>query len=235
MSDFKQVPQIDESQASKYETHNEAVRILRILAQAGVISRTLTAPPGGEADGDLYIPAAPATGTWAGHENHLAFYSGSAYVFLVPDQGWCAYVQAEDAFVYWNGAAWVITSGGSGAPTGANPVVFAVMFDSGATPGKPPAGAVYDIVAPFAFTIPATLSHTKHKCKDNPTAQVVLSLAKNGGAAFGTITIAIDGTVTLAAATDTAFVEGDVLSISGFPAPQDATWDGVYLGIYGMR
>lgn len=235
MSDFKQVPQIDESQASKYETHNEAVRILRILAQAGVISRTLTAPPGGETDGDLYIPAAPATGTWAGHENHLAFYSGSAYVFLVPDQGWCAYVQAEDAFVYWNGAAWVITSGGSGAPTVANPVCFAIVGDAGGTPWKPPAGAVYQFVAQFAFTIPAGLAHTKHKCKDNPTAQVALSLSKNGGAAFGTITIAVDGTVTLAAASDTAFAENDILSVSGFPDPQDATWDGIGLFVYGTR
>jgi len=47
---------------------------------SNVISADLTAPPGGESDGDTYIPAATATGAWAGLENHLLEYSGGSWL-----------------------------------------------------------------------------------------------------------------------------------------------------------
>jgi hypothetical protein len=66
-----------------------------------VIDRDLTAPPGGESVGDIYIPAATATGDWAGEEGNLAIYwqdpdEGSAsWHFVTPKRGLLAYVVDE--------------------------------------------------------------------------------------------------------------------------------------------
>lgn len=103
---FLQIDEISESQASKYVTHNAAIRKLRILSQLVVKDRHLTAPPGSPVDGDTYIPASVATGAWAGYENYIVFYSGTAWVTLAPAEGWLAYLQDENAFVFYNGSAW---------------------------------------------------------------------------------------------------------------------------------
>ncbi len=44
-----------------------------------ILDRTLTAPPGGEAEGDVYIPAATATGAWAGLEGKLLAWLNGAW------------------------------------------------------------------------------------------------------------------------------------------------------------
>lgn len=103
---FLQIDEIVESQASKYATHNAAIRKLRILSQLIVKDRDLKTPPGSPTDGDVYIPAATATGAWAGHENKIVFYSGTAWVILTPTRGWLAYISDEDVFVYYNGTIW---------------------------------------------------------------------------------------------------------------------------------
>lgn len=42
-----------------------------------ILDKDLTGPPGSPADGDKYIPAATATGDWAGLEDkHVAYHSG---------------------------------------------------------------------------------------------------------------------------------------------------------------
>ncbi len=70
--------------------------------------RTLTAPPGSPAAGDAYIPAATATGAWAGKENQIAIWSGSAWVFYPAATGWLAVATAEGT----NGKLIVKVSGG---------------------------------------------------------------------------------------------------------------------------
>ena len=85
-----------EAQAQPHATVNEDLRILEALSQLIVIDRDLTAPPGSPADGDCYIPASGATGLWAAHENDIAIYVGSAWVFRQPRNGWRAYVEDED-------------------------------------------------------------------------------------------------------------------------------------------
>ncbi len=60
-----------------------------------VLDRTLTAPPGSPATGAAYIPAASATGAWAGKENQIAIWSGSAWVFYPATTGWLAVVTSE--------------------------------------------------------------------------------------------------------------------------------------------
>lgn len=78
------------------------------LTQLSVIDRNLTAPPGGEADGDTYIPAAAATGEWAGHEDDIAVWddTAGAYVFYTPRTGWVAFIEDEVKLSAFYGAAW---------------------------------------------------------------------------------------------------------------------------------
>ncbi len=116
------LPYIDANQAQKHVTHNEAVRLLDALVQMSVKSRTLTAPPGSPADGDRYIVAAGATGAWATWDLNIAYYVDGAWMKLVPQQGWLAWIEAEAAHLRWDGTAWGgLSSSGSvawGAITG---------------------------------------------------------------------------------------------------------------------
>jgi Protein of unknown function (DUF2793) len=108
------LPYIDANQAQKHVTHNEGVRLLDALVQMAVISRTLTAPPGSPVDGDRYIVAAGATATWAGWDLNIAYYVDGAWMKLVPQLGWLAWIVAEAGHVRWDGTAWGgLTSSGS--------------------------------------------------------------------------------------------------------------------------
>lgn len=108
------LPYIDANQAQKHVTHNEAVRLLDALVQMAVISRTLTTPPGSPADGDRYIVASGATGAWVAWDLTIAYYVDGAWMKLVPQQGWLAWIEAESVHVRWDGSAWGgLSSGGS--------------------------------------------------------------------------------------------------------------------------
>ncbi|MEX0409088.1 DUF2793 domain-containing protein [Aquibium sp. LZ166] len=100
------LPYIMPSQAQKHVTHNEAIAMLDALVQLSVIDRDLTAPPGGESEGDRYIVAATATGDWAGKEDDVAVYRDGAWLFLTPRTGWVAWVADEAQLCYWTGSAW---------------------------------------------------------------------------------------------------------------------------------
>jgi hypothetical protein len=100
------LPYIDANQAQKHVTHNEAVRLLDALVQMAVIARTVTTPPGSPADGDRYIVASGATGAWAGWDLNIAYYVDGAWMKLVPQAGWLAWIEAETTHVRWDGTAW---------------------------------------------------------------------------------------------------------------------------------
>lgn len=109
------LPLLAASQAQKHITHNEALTDLDALVQISVLDRTLTAPPGGAAQGDRYIPAGPATGAWAGQENTIAVSRDGGWVFYAPREGWLAWVADEDTLVGWDGGSWT----GAGGPNAA--------------------------------------------------------------------------------------------------------------------
>jgi Protein of unknown function (DUF2793) len=83
---------------------------LLLLGQAGfhlsVKDRDLTAPPGGESDGDTYIPATTATGDWVGHEDEIAVFNGTDYTFYTPRTGWIAYIEDEAKLSAYASGAW---------------------------------------------------------------------------------------------------------------------------------
>ena len=75
-----------------------------------VLDKDLTAPPGGEGDGDAYIVAATATGDWAGFEDYIATYDTgeSQYDFVLPDSGSFVLVVDElKLYIYDSTAGWL--------------------------------------------------------------------------------------------------------------------------------
>lgn len=70
-----------------------------------VVDDSLTAPPGSPADGDAYIVAGPATGLWAGQEDHIAYRAGTAWVFIPPRQGLRYAVAGGSEYIYEEGGS----------------------------------------------------------------------------------------------------------------------------------
>ncbi|UOM33839.1 DUF2793 domain-containing protein [Acuticoccus sp. I52.16.1] len=101
-----ELPYLEEAQAQKHVTVNDALTRLDSLVQLTVIDRDLAAPPGAPAEGDRYIVAASATGAWAGHEADVAAFVDGAWAFFAPREGWLAYVQDEDGLTVFDGAGW---------------------------------------------------------------------------------------------------------------------------------
>jgi uncharacterized protein DUF2793/putative tail protein len=74
-----------------------------------VQSTTTTTPPVSPNTGDRYLVPAGATGAWAGHENELATWNGTEWIFEDPDdlEG-SGVFNVENGLVYiWNGTAWI--------------------------------------------------------------------------------------------------------------------------------
>lgn len=88
-------PFLEISQQQKETTHNEALRIVDVLANALIIDRDLSTPPGSPSNGDLYIVAATGTGDWAGQDGNLAFYY-DGWTFITPFEGFNAWVDDEE-------------------------------------------------------------------------------------------------------------------------------------------
>ena len=94
------------SQAQKHLTHNEALRILDAVVQLSVKDRDLTSTPAPVTDGDRFLVAAPATGSWAGHESRIAAYQDGGWNFYRPLAGWTAWVEDEQALLVFDGEQW---------------------------------------------------------------------------------------------------------------------------------
>jgi hypothetical protein len=99
------LPYLDVAQAQKEVTHNEALNLLDVLAQAAVINATTTAPPGSPTNGQAWIVAASATGAWAGKDGQIAAWFGG-WRFLVPKEGWRVWDKAGDVILTHSGSAW---------------------------------------------------------------------------------------------------------------------------------
>ena len=90
--------EISEAQSLKYLTHNSALRILDALVQCTVIDKDLFVPPGSPSDGDTYIVGTTdsTSGDWETHDDDIAYYQSSGWIFITPLEGWMVYVQDED-------------------------------------------------------------------------------------------------------------------------------------------
>jgi hypothetical protein len=98
-----------EGQSSGEITHNESLNELDAAVLLTIKDRDLTAPPGGESDGDRYLVGASATAAWSGHDGEIAaYYSG--WIFFTVLEGWRMWVDDENKLLIYNGSAWVEVS-----------------------------------------------------------------------------------------------------------------------------
>ena len=77
--------------------------------QESVKDKMLNDPPSSPTTGDRYIvswPAAAATGAWAGHDNEIATWNGTAWTYVTVKEGMATWVENEDVVYVWNGTAW---------------------------------------------------------------------------------------------------------------------------------
>ena len=125
-----QLVELESNQQNAETTVNDSLRVLDALVLLGVLDMTLTAPPGSPTNGDRYIPAATATGAWAGHEDDIAYYYNGWY-FISPVIGWYLYDDNTSTYKHWNGSSWVIQDVTGASSSTDNAIV---RFDS--TTGK---------------------------------------------------------------------------------------------------
>lgn len=91
---------------------NEDNRTIDTLLVRAVKTIGLITPPGSPTAGDRHIVGIGANGAWSGKGNQLALYDGSssAWVFIVPKNGWDVYVVSVGATFRYNLTFWWIAS-----------------------------------------------------------------------------------------------------------------------------
>jgi hypothetical protein len=109
-------PELTSGQATPETTVNEQIRYIESGAGHFIFKdRDLATPPGSPADGDCYLVAASPTGAWSGQAGKIAFRVSTAWKFITPIEGMTAWINDEDAFFGYDGAAWNALASPSGS------------------------------------------------------------------------------------------------------------------------
>ncbi len=108
---------LEQSQAQKEVTVNEALFRLDAVLNSGVIDRGVDTPPASPAEGDVYIVGASPTGLWAGKEQHVAYFH-QIWRFIEPNAGLLLWVIDEAAHYVFDGSAWIAAATGGGGGSG---------------------------------------------------------------------------------------------------------------------
>ena len=100
------LPYIAPSQAQKHVTHNEALQRLDALTLLTLEAVEAIDPPVVPGQGALYARAATPQGDWAGQGGQLAYWSGTAWLFLPPSDGWHGWDKGAGVMRVYQGGAW---------------------------------------------------------------------------------------------------------------------------------
>lgn len=128
------------------EALTRTMRRLDAITQLAVLGFA-TAPPSSPELADRYIVADPATGLFAGHELHVAFYSQDGWQFFVPRTGWIALVNAQPYMFVESLGAWtlmaLLPAGGSSGDvlTKTSSTDYAASWSAAAGAGSDPASS----------------------------------------------------------------------------------------------
>lgn len=95
-------------QAQKHVTVNEALRRLDAVVSLAVKSREIAAEPAAPAEGDAYIlPTALTGAAWSAYSpDSIAVFQDGVWSQITPKEGWRAWVQDTNEFLFYDGAAW---------------------------------------------------------------------------------------------------------------------------------
>lgn len=152
------LPFIVPGQAQKEVFHNEALTLVDSALHPAVEGAPLAAPPASPANGQCWIVATGASGTWAGKDNQLACWTEGGWRFVAPQPGMLAWNKGAGLWIYWTGTAW------SGGELPAAAIRIGGLQIVGARqPGvpSPSGGTVIDVEARVAITaiIATLMSH----------------------------------------------------------------------------
>ncbi len=100
------LPLIAPGQAQKEVYHNEALTAIDAALHACVEDMPLGVPPTEPAEGESWLVADGASGSWAGRDDSLATWTGGGWRFTVPTPGMTAWNKATGRWLHWSGAAW---------------------------------------------------------------------------------------------------------------------------------
>ena len=100
------LPLMMPTQAQKHVTHNEAIELLDALSQLTLKAVDQQTPPTSPSEGDRWGVGATPTGDWAGQPNMIATWRGGGWLFIQPDDGWLAWVLADDALCVVKNGSW---------------------------------------------------------------------------------------------------------------------------------
>ena len=111
-----QISLVEQSQAQKEITINQAIIRLDTMLNTGAKSRYISTPPTSPANGDLYIVGNSPTADWAGQAGKLAYFD-EIWRFITPNEGIKLWVNDEDLTAIYDGTNWlldgVVTQSGS--------------------------------------------------------------------------------------------------------------------------
>jgi len=97
---------VEQSQAQKEITVNQAFTRIDALMNTGARSRTTNTPPVSPSAGDLYIVGTSPTGAWAGQSQKIAYYD-QLWKFIAPNEGISWWVNDEDKQYVFDGTNWI--------------------------------------------------------------------------------------------------------------------------------
>lgn len=100
------LPYLLPAQAQKHVTHNEALQRLDAVTQLVVQGFADETPPALPGTGAVHGLGPAPTGAWAGQAGSLAYWDGTAWLFLAPAEGWRAWGLAEQELRVWRSGAW---------------------------------------------------------------------------------------------------------------------------------
>lgn len=231
-----------ENQDQPHIPVNGMARTLEVFASFVIVQSFKEEPDDSndEEEGDAFLVLPTGTGTWAGHDNEIAYYSGGLK-FVAPREGMVAwvidtfellqYTELNSDGAGWYPATWAVPQDSSGGiDIGPQPYVAGSMFN-----GEPTASlVVMRHPLPFAVTFLDGLPDSQGYAGVAATAQTDFDLQKDG-VSFGTMRFAAAGTVaTFIMSGDESFVAGEVLEVIA-PGSPDATLADIGFSLVGER
>ena len=139
---------LDVGQAAKEFTHNEALRLIDIVAAAAVESVDANTPPASPVDGQCFVVGTAPTGAWAGHAKAIAGYAPGGWRFVAAVAGMSALDKVSGQTASYDGTAWSIGAiRGASLKLGGSQVVGARL----AAVANPSGGTVLDVEARAAI------------------------------------------------------------------------------------
>lgn len=150
-----QVPFLEIAQAQKETTHNEALRIIDVLANLLIKDRDLATPPGSPVNGDTYLIAASPTGAWAGQAGKIGFYY-DGWTFITAFEGLQGWVDDEERKIIFSDGLWRESSGAWTVGIGTSAVTDQVNLLTADTGSIKPVGTGTDsgiVILPQLSTV----------------------------------------------------------------------------------